>query len=62
MTVAYCKRASMRRGLMCYLSGGTVDGTRGDHILLAPPYIIEPHEIDMIVERLAGAIAAACAA
>jgi adenosylmethionine-8-amino-7-oxononanoate aminotransferase len=59
---ARVKAEAMRRGLMCYPSGGTVDGTRGDHILLAPPYIIEPHEIDMIVERLAGAIAAACAA
>ncbi len=46
----------MARGLMCYPMGGTIDGVRGDHVLLAPPYIIAPEEVDQIVERLAGAI------
>ncbi|AGS24459.1 aspartate aminotransferase family protein [Rhizobium etli] len=53
------KREAMQRGLMCYPMGGTVDGVHGDHVLLAPPYIIEPAQIDMIVERLAEAIIAA---
>lgn len=53
------KREAMRRGLLCYPMGGTIDGVRGDHILLAPPYIIKPEEIDMIVDRVSSAINAA---
>ena len=60
-THARVKREAMARGLMCYPMGGTIDGVRGDHVLLAPPYIIQPDEVDLIVERLAGAIAAATA-
>ena len=55
-THAKIKKAAMARGLMCYPMGGTIDGVRGDHVLLAPPYIIAPEEVDQIVERLAGAI------
>jgi adenosylmethionine-8-amino-7-oxononanoate aminotransferase len=36
--------------------GGTIDGRRGDHILLAPPFIVSAAEIDQIVELLALAI------
>ena len=36
--------------------GGTIDGRLGDHVLLAPPYIISPEEIDLIVERIGDAI------
>lgn len=50
------KAAAMERGLACYPSGGTVDGARGDHILLAPPYIISAAEIDVLVDRLGAAI------
>lgn len=49
---AKIKREAMARGLMTYPMGGTIDGVKGDHILLAPPYIIAPEEIDMMVERL----------
>lgn len=55
-THAKIKKAAMARGLMCYPMGGTIDGVRGDHILLAPPYIVTPQDVDMIVERMAGAI------
>ncbi|MFV0410946.1 MAG: aspartate aminotransferase family protein [Paracoccus sp. (in: a-proteobacteria)] len=55
-THAKIKKAAMARGLMSYPMGGTIDGVRGDHILLAPPYIISADEVDQIVERLAGAI------
>jgi len=34
----------------------TIDGERGDHVLLAPPYIIDETGIDAIVERLGHAI------
>src|SRR4051794_37692159 len=53
---ARIKRAALERGLACYPSGGTVDGVRGDHVLLAPPYIASANEIDMIVDRLGAAV------
>ena len=53
------KREAMARGLMVYPMGGTVDGARGDHVLLAPPFIIDSGAIDTIVERLGEAIDAA---
>ncbi len=52
----------MARGLLCYPMGGTIDGRSGDHLLLAPPYIVSDDELEEIVERLALAIAAALAA
>lgn len=59
---ARIKHEAMARGLMVYPMGGTVDGTRGDHVLLAPPFIIDSAAIDTIVERLGDAIDAAAAA
>ena len=56
---AEVKRAAMGRGLMCYPMGGTIDGRQGDHILLAPPFIIGELEVGMIVERLGDAVDAA---
>ena len=56
---AQIKREAMARGLMVYPMGGTVDGTQGDHVLLAPPFIINSGAIDKIVERLGDAIDAA---
>ena len=56
---AKVKAEALDRGLACYPVGGTVDGRRGDHVLLAPPYIIAPEEIDMAVERLGDAVDAA---
>ncbi|MER9254450.1 aspartate aminotransferase family protein [Mesorhizobium sp. M0598] len=53
------KREAMERGLMCYPTGGTIDGIYGDHLLLAPPFIIQPEQIDLLVDRLASAISAA---
>ncbi len=58
---ARVKREAMARGLMVYPMGGTVDGVEGDHVLLAPPFIVKPSEIDMIVKRLGDALEAALA-
>jgi adenosylmethionine-8-amino-7-oxononanoate aminotransferase len=55
------KREAMARGLMCYPAGGTIDGRRGDHVLLAPPYIIGPDQIGELVDKLGDAIDAAIA-
>lgn len=58
---AKVKRHAMAKGLISYPMGGTIDGTYGDHILLAPPYIIAPHDVDLIIERITDAINAAIA-
>jgi 4-aminobutyrate aminotransferase-like enzyme len=58
---AAIKREAFARGLMVYPMGGTVDGKRGDHVLLAPPFICSERDIDTIVERLADAIDGALA-
>jgi adenosylmethionine-8-amino-7-oxononanoate aminotransferase len=49
---ARLKRAAMDEGLMCYPMGGTIDGRRGDHVLLAPPFIISEDDLEEIVLRL----------
>ncbi|WP_069384794.1 aspartate aminotransferase family protein [Halomonas caseinilytica] len=49
---AAIKRTAMDEGLMCYPMGGTLDGQRGDHILLAPPFILEESHLDEIVDKL----------
>ena len=52
---AKIKREAMARGLLVYPAGGTIDGVRGDHVLLAPPFIVDAAAIDAIVERLGDA-------
>lgn len=49
---AAIKREAMKQGLMCYPMGGTIDGEKGNHVLLAPPYIIGQDHVDEIVEKL----------
>ena len=58
---ARVKRECMAQGLMTYPLGGTIDGRRGDHILIAPPFIVEDSHLELIVERLHAAIDAAVA-
>ncbi len=55
------KQQAFARGLSGYPMGGTIDGTRGDHYIVAPPYIVAAAEIDAIVERLGDAVDAAIA-
>ncbi|MGL4290197.1 MAG: aspartate aminotransferase family protein, partial [Phreatobacter sp.] len=56
---ARIKREAMARGLLVYPMGGTIDGARGDHVLIAPPFIVDNQIVDVIVERLAEAVDAA---
>ena len=49
----------MERGLAVYPMGGTLDGISGDHIVIAPPFIITESEVDFLVETLAVTIDAA---
>ncbi len=58
---ARIKAAAFARGLMVYPMGGTIDGRNGDHVLLAPPFIIEPREIDQVVDLLGQSVDAALA-
>ncbi len=58
---ARIKREAMARGLMVYPMGGTIDGREGDHVLVAPPFIVGEDELGVIVERLHAAIDAAVA-
>ena len=53
---AKVKKAAMARGLMVYPMGGTIDGQTGDHVLLAPPFIVTAGQIDEIVDRLGNAL------
>jgi adenosylmethionine-8-amino-7-oxononanoate aminotransferase len=53
---AKIKTAAFEGGLGCYPSGGAADGKNGDVVLLAPPYICTPDDIDMIVDRLGVAV------
>ncbi|MES0812360.1 aspartate aminotransferase family protein [Roseibium sp. SCPC15] len=46
------KKAAFEAGLICYPMGGTIDGVNGDHILLAPPFILEDQHVDEITGKL----------
>jgi adenosylmethionine-8-amino-7-oxononanoate aminotransferase len=49
---AKLKAAAFERGLMVYPMGGTIDGRRGDHVLLAPPYTIDASHVQLIADTL----------
>ena len=50
------KKAAFEAGLICYPMSGTIDGRRGDHVLLAPPFIIEDAHVNEIVDKLSAAV------
>ena len=56
---ARIRSLAMERGLLCYPMGGTIDGRNGDHVLLAPPFIIEEPQIAEAVTILGDAVDAA---
>jgi adenosylmethionine-8-amino-7-oxononanoate aminotransferase len=49
---ARIKRKAMEAGLMCYPMGGAIDGVQGDHVLLAPPFILDETQLDELVDKL----------
>jgi adenosylmethionine-8-amino-7-oxononanoate aminotransferase len=53
---ARIKSEAMEEGLMVYPMSGTVDGVRGDHVLLAPPFIASEEALGLVVHRLGVAI------
>ena len=58
---ARVKAAALARGLACHPVAGCVDGRAGDHVLLAPPYIISDAELEEAVGKLGDAVDAALA-
>ena len=46
------QRAAMTEGLMVYAMPGTIDGDRGNHIMLAPPFTIDAAVVETIADRL----------
>lgn len=55
---ARIKTKALDAGLLCYPMGGTLDGVRGDHVLLAPPFILEERQLDELVGKLGQALEA----
>lgn len=53
---ARLKKVAFENGLICYPMSGTIDGRLGDHVLLAPPFIISEDEIGILVDRLDAAM------
>ena len=49
------RQAACERGVLTYPSQGCVDGVRGDHVLLAPPFIISAEECSQIGQALESA-------
>jgi adenosylmethionine-8-amino-7-oxononanoate aminotransferase len=56
---ARVKAEAMNRGLMCYPMGGTLDGVQGDHVLIAPPYVVSEAQLDELTDKLGDAVEAA---
>ena len=52
------QRTAMDNGLLCYGMGGTIDGKRGDHVLFAPPYNLQPAEQQELVDLFARSLRA----
>jgi adenosylmethionine-8-amino-7-oxononanoate aminotransferase len=51
------KANAMGEGLICYPAGNTLDGGQGDHVLLAPPFILTEAQLDELVAKLQRAVA-----
>lgn len=49
------KKAAFEEGLICYPMGGTIDGQNGDHVLLAPPFILTDAQVAELVGKLRAA-------
>jgi adenosylmethionine-8-amino-7-oxononanoate aminotransferase len=51
----------LERGVLSYPMQGSVDGYRGDHLLLAPPYVISTGQVNELAEALIQAVEAVSA-
>lgn len=55
-TAKKLKAAAFEAGLICYPMSGTIDGKKGDHILIAPPFIMSDDQIGELVDKLKTAV------
>lgn len=55
-TAQRIKATALAHGLMCYPAAGVIDGQVGDHVMLAPPFIVEEAHLDEIVDKLAATL------
>ena len=53
---AKVKAQAMAPGLLCYPTGGTIDGPHGDPVPPAPPFISSEPDLDQVVEHPVAAI------
>ncbi|HJS86115.1 MAG TPA: aspartate aminotransferase family protein [Acetobacteraceae bacterium] len=53
------KQAVLAEGVAIYPMGGTIDGRQGDHVIIAPPYVVTEDDLAEIVDRLGRGIDAA---
>jgi hypothetical protein len=51
------RQACLEESVLTYPTQGCVDGLRGDHILLAPPFTISPEECALVANVLQSAVA-----
>lgn len=58
---ARIRAPALGTGLICYPMGAAVDGVAGDHVLLAPPFIVDADWIGEIVDKLGIAVDATLA-
>lgn len=52
----HLRKAAMDEGLMVYPMNGTIDGKRGHHVLIAPPFIIDKDQVQEIVFKFSKAL------
>jgi adenosylmethionine-8-amino-7-oxononanoate aminotransferase len=50
------KAEAFEAGLICYPMGGTIDGRSGDHVLLAPPFILTEDQVGELIDKLGRAL------
>jgi adenosylmethionine-8-amino-7-oxononanoate aminotransferase len=53
---ARVNECALKRGVMLYPMQGSVDGRRGDHVMIAPPAVITAEEVRWAVEQVAEAV------
>ena len=46
------RRAGFEEGLICYPGGGCIDGVKGDHVIISPPFTLTSGELDELIEKL----------
>lgn len=53
---AKIKSNALASGLICYPGSGTIDGLRGDHVMIMPPFIVEECHLEELIEKLSHAL------